>query len=98
MNPSIHIFIQLIPMAAIFTLLLQKNHILIILLSLEGLMLRIVIFIPLLLATSGVIINYLRVLILTFGACEASIGLSLIVIIARTYGSDILKATTTNKC
>lgn len=43
-------------------------------------------------------ITTISIVILTFGACEARLGLRLIVIISRYYGRDMLKTLTTNKC
>lgn len=40
----------------------------------------------------------IRIIILTFGACEASLGLRLIVLISRYYGRDILKSLNSIKC
>jgi NADH:ubiquinone oxidoreductase subunit K len=36
--------------------------------------------------------------IITLAACEASLGLALIVIITRSYGSDSVKLLSINKC
>lgn len=38
------------------------------------------------------------VILLSLGACEASLGLALIVTAARTSGNDILNSLTINKC
>lgn len=36
--------------------------------------------------------------IITLAACEARLGLALIVIITRSYGSDTIKLLSINKC
>jgi NADH:ubiquinone oxidoreductase subunit K len=54
--------------------------------------------IPLSLSIINMPISTLSLILLTFGACEASLGLRLIVIISRFYGRDILKSLTINKC
>ena len=43
-------------------------------------------------------LSTISIILLTFGACEARLGLSLIVIISRYYGRDIFKSLSTNKC
>lgn len=61
-------------------------------------MLTLVAIIPLSISIVGIPISTISIVLLTFGACEASLGLSLIVIISRFYGSDILKSLSINKC
>ena len=76
----------------------QRDHLLISLLCLEGIILTLVLYVPLILYIRTIIVPTLRIIILTFGACEARLGLSLIVYISRSYGSDIIKLITVNKC
>ena len=66
--------------------------------SLEGIILTLVAIIPLSLATANIPISTISIVLLTFGACEARLGLSLIVIMSRYYGNDIFKSLNTNKC
>jgi len=47
---------------------------------------------------NNIIIPQLRIILLTFGACEARLGLRIIVIISRTYGADMLNSLSINKC
>ena len=84
--------------AITFTYLIQRHHFLISLFSLEGIILILVAIIPLSLTVTNIPIATISIILLTFGACEARLGLSLIVIMSRYYGRDILKSLTTNKC
>jgi len=98
MNYSLIVFTQLAIYAIILTLLIQRTHFLISLLCLEGIILRTVLFIPIIIYSISLILPTIRIIILTFGACEASLGLSLLVKISRSYGSDIISSLSTNKC
>jgi NADH-ubiquinone oxidoreductase chain 4L len=98
MNNSILTIVCLIPLIAITNLLFNQTHFLITLLSLERITLRLVLFVPLILINSAAPNTAIAVILLTFGACEARLGLRLIVAISRSYGNDILKSLTTVKC
>lgn len=79
--------------------IIQRTHLLISLLCLEGIILSLVLLIPRILSHSNIFSSTLfAVILLTLGACEARLGLRLIVNISRSYGSDIIKSITTNKC
>jgi len=95
---SLSLFIQISFYATSIALLFQRTHFLISLLCLEGIMLRLVLYIPSLIYASRMSIPTIRIILLTFGACEASLGLRILVFISRSFGSDIIKSLTTNKC
>lgn len=79
--------------------IIQRSHLLISLLCLEGIILSLVLIIPRILSYRNIYgATMYAVIILTIGACEARLGLSLIVRISRSTGSDLLKSITTNKC
>jgi NADH-ubiquinone oxidoreductase chain 4L len=84
--------------SAILALIIQQSHFLIALLCLEGIILNIVLFVPLIMYNLALFVPSIRIIMLTFGACEASLGLSLIVKMSRSFGSDILLTSSTNKC
>lgn len=98
MNISILVLTQASIYAALFTLLLQHTHFLIALLSLEGIMLATVLFVPISINDCGISIQFIRIVILTIGACEARLGLSLIVNISRSHGSDLISTLSLRKC
>ena len=92
----VFIYVIRIIFLTITTLTLQRKHILMSLLTLEAIILTLVFSIILL---SCLQINtHLLPLILTFGASEASIGLALLVVITRSYGSDLVKLVSLRKC
>jgi NADH:ubiquinone oxidoreductase subunit K len=85
-------------LAALFTISLQRKHLLIALLALEGIILSIITAI--ILATTKISPNNSAIilLLLTFGACEASLGLACLINLIRFKGNDLLKSTTSSKC
>ena len=95
---SYTLIIELCSLSAIIALIINKNHLLISLLSLEAFILRLVILIPITLAASSSESIFTRIILLSIGACEARLGLALIVLISRTYGSDKIQSVTSNKC
>nr|YP_001315151.1 NADH dehydrogenase subunit 4L [Perionyx excavatus]ABQ01588.1 NADH dehydrogenase subunit 4L [Perionyx excavatus] len=88
----------LLPIMAMMNMLLNQTHFLMTLLSLEGITLSLVLFIPLILMNAQAPNAAMAVILLTFGACEASLGLSLMVTMSRSYGNDMLKSLTSTKC
>jgi len=95
---QIILFLHLAFFAITFTFLIQRQHFLISLFSLEGIILTLVAIIPLSMSVTNMPLSTISIILLTFGACEARLGLSLIVIISRYYGRDIFKSLSTNKC
>lgn len=79
----------------LITVILQRQHLLIVLLSLEIIILRLVLMIITLLNVTWIL---LVITTLTFGACEARLGLACITAIRRSYGNDHLSSLSTNKC
>uniref|UniRef100_A0AAU7YPH4 NADH-ubiquinone oxidoreductase chain 4L n=1 Tax=Amynthas bubonis TaxID=3229772 RepID=A0AAU7YPH4_9ANNE len=88
----------LLPILAMTNMLFNQSHFLMTLLSLEGITLSLVLFVPLMLMNCGAPNTAMTVTLLTFGACEASIGLGLMVSMSRSYGNDMLKSLTSTKC
>ena len=95
MNPQTALLISArITLAA---LLRQRTHLLIVLLALEATIVAIIIALALIGLKRGDRIEPLVFVLLTIGACEASLGLSLLVAIVRTFGNDLIKSITTHK-
>ena len=90
---SLSIFLLIFPISSFISLLLQRKQFLTTLLFLEALALALLI--TALFSTLSSL--YLALIILPLAACEARIGLALLVTIARQFGSDILRNLTTNK-
>nr|YP_010481495.1 NADH dehydrogenase subunit 4L [Eisenia nordenskioldi]UIX22960.1 NADH dehydrogenase subunit 4L [Eisenia nordenskioldi] len=98
MYASIMSLVFLLPFVAMLNLISNQSHFLMTLLSLEGITLSLVLFVPLSLSVTSAPNASISVLLLTFGACEASLGLSLMVLMSRSFGTDMLKSLTMNKC
>nr|BDQ44040.1 NADH dehydrogenase subunit 4L [Amynthas bimaculatus] len=98
MNSTTLTIMCLLPMLAITNMLLNQTHFLMTLLSLEGITLSLVLFVPLILVNCNAPNTAMAVTLLTFGACEASLGLGLMVSMSRSYGNDMLKSLTITKC
>nr|YP_010437791.1 NADH dehydrogenase subunit 4L [Eisenia andrei]UTB53923.1 NADH dehydrogenase subunit 4L [Eisenia andrei] len=98
MYNSIMILVFLLPLVAMLNLISNQTHFLMTLLSLEGITLSLVLFVPLTLSVMSAPNTSVSVMLLTFGACEASIGLSLMVLMSRSFGTDMLNSLTMNKC
>ena len=75
--------------------ILQRQHLLIALLALEAIILSLILIVIILINTSWLIFV---ITILTFGACEARLGLACITAIRRSYGNDHLNTLILNKC
>ena len=95
---SYRIILEICSIIAVIILIINKNHLLLSLLALERLILRLVILIPINIIISNIQSLFIRIVLLSIGACEARIGLALIVIISRTYGSDMIKSLSIRKC
>nr|YP_010010540.1 NADH dehydrogenase subunit 4L [Nereis zonata]QOH99546.1 NADH dehydrogenase subunit 4L [Nereis zonata] len=86
------------PMLIIIALvcaMIQRQHLLMVLLALETMVLGIILMIITLMNTTWLMIV---IIILTFGACEASLGLACMTAMSRSYGNDHLSSMLTNKC
>nr|BDQ43507.1 NADH dehydrogenase subunit 4L [Metaphire sieboldi] len=98
MNNAALTIMCLLPILAMVNMMFNQTHFLMTLLSLEGITLSLVLFIPLMLMNCAAPNTAMTVILLTFGACEASLGLGLMVSMSRSYGNDMLKSLTSTKC
>jgi len=83
--------------AVLVALLRQRTHFLTALLALELLVIIVIIMLVLAGLKSGQHLDRLVFVLLALGACEARLGLSLLVAIVRSYGNDLLKSLRVNK-
>nr|QMP96485.1 NADH dehydrogenase subunit 4L [Erpobdella octoculata] len=79
-------------------LLLHHKYLLLTLLSLEAITLGTLIFIMNSYMMMAMNFSIVSILILTVGACEASLGLTLLVLMSRFYGNDLVKNLSMSKC
>nr|YP_010455616.1 NADH dehydrogenase subunit 4L [Molossus molossus]UUA63286.1 NADH dehydrogenase subunit 4L [Molossus molossus] len=70
-------------------LLMYRSHMMSSLLCLEGMMLSLFVFMSMMiLMTHMTLSNMIPIILLVFAACEAALGLSLLVMVSNTYGVD----------
>nr|QJE37156.1 NADH dehydrogenase subunit 4L [Phymorhynchus buccinoides] len=75
----------------------QYKHLLSILLSLEAMTMNLFIF--LFFSSSNVMFNgQMSLMLITLGACEASLGLAVLVMIIRVEGNDYVSSFSSHKC
>nr|AMO27004.1 NADH dehydrogenase subunit 4L [Amynthas sp. 3 LZ-2016] len=98
MNNTALTIICLLPTMAMTNMMFNQTHFLMTLLSLEGITLSLVLFVPMMLMNCSTPTTAMTVILLTFSACEASLGLGLMVSMSRSCGNDMLKSLTLTKC
>nr|URW97737.1 NADH dehydrogenase subunit 4L [Sus scrofa domesticus]WAR64373.1 NADH dehydrogenase subunit 4 [Sus scrofa domesticus] len=77
---------------ALAGLLMYRSHLMSSLLCLEGMMLSLFIMSTLIvLNTHFTLANMMPIILLVFAACEAALGLSLLVVVSNTYGTDYVQ-------
>nr|YP_006073348.1 NADH dehydrogenase subunit 4L [Solemya velum]AFG18168.1 NADH dehydrogenase subunit 4L [Solemya velum]AGI98157.1 NADH dehydrogenase subunit 4L [Solemya velum] len=82
--------------SAMITLMFQYKHLLSMLLSLEAMMLSL--FIMLCSSSTISLETFFVLMLITLGACEASLGLSILVALIRTHGNDYVFNFNLMKC
>nr|YP_010449146.1 NADH dehydrogenase subunit 4L [Cheirogaleus medius]AAK70509.1 NADH dehydrogenase subunit 4L [Cheirogaleus medius]AAK70513.1 NADH dehydrogenase subunit 4L [Cheirogaleus medius]AIW64176.1 NADH dehydrogenase subunit 4L [Cheirogaleus medius]AIW64280.1 NADH dehydrogenase subunit 4L [Cheirogaleus medius]AIW64306.1 NADH dehydrogenase subunit 4L [Cheirogaleus medius] len=87
--PSISTNMTLAFITALLGMLMFRSHLMSSLLCLEGMMLSMFILSTLLILNMQSTITFMMpILLLVFAACEAAIGLALLVTVSNTYGLD----------
>nr|YP_002601093.1 NADH dehydrogenase subunit 4L [Pecari tajacu]BAH23388.1 NADH dehydrogenase subunit 4 L [Pecari tajacu] len=77
---------------ALAGLLMYRSHLMSSLLCLEGMMLALFVMSTLIiLNTHFTLANMMPIILLVFAACEAALGLSLLVMVSNTYGTDYVQ-------
>lgn len=80
-------------------LLIYRSHLISSLLCLEGLILSLFVLITItILITYSTLNSILPIILLVFAACEAALGLSLLVAVSNTYGLDHVQNLNLLKC
>nr|YP_009072471.1 NADH dehydrogenase subunit 4L [Macaca tonkeana]AIA26567.1 NADH dehydrogenase subunit 4L [Macaca tonkeana]QNM39294.1 NADH dehydrogenase subunit 4L [Macaca tonkeana] len=88
MTPT-HMNIMLAFTISLLGMLIYRSHLMASLLCLEGMMMSLFIMTTLIaLNTCSPLINIMPIILLVFAACEAAVGLALLVSISNTYGLD----------
>lgn len=95
---TIHLIFPILVSSSLMSFILQRRHLLIALLALERTTLITMIFAATIFGAPSQFNIIIILVIITLAACEARLGLALIVIITRSYGSDTIKLLSINKC
>nr|YP_010037113.1 NADH dehydrogenase subunit 4L [Genetta genetta]QQW47720.1 NADH dehydrogenase subunit 4L [Genetta genetta] len=73
-------------------LLMYRSHLMSSLLCLEGMMLSLFVMMSVtILSNHFTLANMAPIILLVFAACEAALGLSLLVMVSSTYGTDYVQ-------
>nr|QQW47746.1 NADH dehydrogenase subunit 4L [Civettictis civetta] len=73
-------------------LLVYRSHLMSSLLCLEGMMLSLFVMMSMvILSNHFTLANMAPIILLVFAACEAALGLSLLVMVSNTYGTDYVQ-------
>nr|ABP81969.1 NADH dehydrogenase subunit 4L [Microcebus simmonsi] len=90
--PSISININLALATALLGMLMFRSHMMSSLLCLEGMMLSMFILSTLTILNMQFTMSFtMPILLLVFAACEAAIGLALLVMVSNNYGLDYIQ-------
>nr|AYV89943.1 NADH dehydrogenase subunit 4L [Myrmecophaga tridactyla] len=90
--PSIYMNILLAFTVALLGLLMYRSHLMSSLLCLEGMMLSLfVLSTIMILNTWFTLSSMMPVMLMVFAACEAAVGLALLVTVSNTYGLDYVQ-------
>nr|YP_009136892.1 NADH dehydrogenase subunit 4L [Goniada japonica]AKE32089.1 NADH dehydrogenase subunit 4L [Goniada japonica] len=88
-------FIPIMTMSSIILLIIQRQHLLMSLLALEGIILTLTLMIIMISSPNELFLSFV---LLTMAACEASLGLACLVAMTRSYGNDHFMSLSINKC
>nr|YP_010400429.1 NADH dehydrogenase subunit 4L [Nesolagus timminsi]UGN74033.1 NADH dehydrogenase subunit 4L [Nesolagus timminsi]UGN74035.1 NADH dehydrogenase subunit 4L [Nesolagus timminsi]UGN74037.1 NADH dehydrogenase subunit 4L [Nesolagus timminsi]UQS76158.1 NADH dehydrogenase subunit 4L [Nesolagus timminsi] len=90
--PAIYINIFLAYILALLGMLVYRSHLMSSLLCLEGMMLSLFIMISLVALNTHFTLSLMfPIILLVFAACEAAVGLALLVMVSNTYGMDYVQ-------
>ncbi|YP_003097159.1 NADH dehydrogenase subunit 4L (mitochondrion) [Budorcas taxicolor] len=79
-------------MVSLTGLLMYRSHLMSSLLCLEGMMLSLFVMATLMILNSHfTLASMMPIILLVFAACEAALGLSLLVMVSNTYGTDYVQ-------
>nr|NP_944641.1 NADH dehydrogenase subunit 4L [Eschrichtius robustus]Q70S06.1 RecName: Full=NADH-ubiquinone oxidoreductase chain 4L; AltName: Full=NADH dehydrogenase subunit 4L [Eschrichtius robustus]AAR33057.1 NADH dehydrogenase subunit 4L [Eschrichtius robustus]AVM38290.1 NADH dehydrogenase subunit 4L [Eschrichtius robustus]AVM38303.1 NADH dehydrogenase subunit 4L [Eschrichtius robustus]CAD87918.1 NADH4L protein [Eschrichtius robustus]BAD91741.1 NADH dehydrogenase subunit 4L [Eschrichtius robustus] len=88
----IHMNILMAFSMSLVGLLMYRSHLMSALLCLEGMMLSLFVLAALTILNSHfTLANMMPIILLVFAACEAAIGLALLVMVSNTYGTDYVQ-------
>nr|AVW86121.1 NADH dehydrogenase subunit 4L [Melaenis sp. YZ-2018] len=91
-------FMVFCTLSVILTMVIQRFHILMTLLALEAMILNLMILALLSTTLPSDKSLFLVMILLTFGACEAALGLACLVKMTRTFGNDHIASSSLSSC
>nr|YP_009131418.1 NADH dehydrogenase subunit 4L [Sclerolinum brattstromi]AIL54778.1 NADH dehydrogenase subunit 4L [Sclerolinum brattstromi] len=94
----IHLIFPILIFSSFIAFVLQRRHLLMTLLILESITLMTMILAAVTFGAPAQFNITVILVIMTMAACEASLGLALMVLMMRSYGSDMIKLLSINKC
>nr|YP_002887580.1 NADH dehydrogenase subunit 4L [Coelodonta antiquitatis]ACQ73055.1 NADH dehydrogenase subunit 4L [Coelodonta antiquitatis]QIU82771.1 NADH dehydrogenase subunit 4L [Coelodonta antiquitatis]WNR50606.1 NADH dehydrogenase subunit 4L [Coelodonta antiquitatis]WNR50619.1 NADH dehydrogenase subunit 4L [Coelodonta antiquitatis]WNR50632.1 NADH dehydrogenase subunit 4L [Coelodonta antiquitatis] len=95
----VHINVFLAFTVSLTGLLMYRSHLMSSLLCLEGMMLSLFIMATMTVLNSHfTLASMMPIILLVFAACEAALGLSLLVMISNTYGTDYVQSLNLLQC
>nr|ATZ70998.1 NADH dehydrogenase subunit 4L [Ursus arctos pruinosus]BAN58056.1 NADH dehydrogenase subunit 4L [Ursus arctos]BAN58069.1 NADH dehydrogenase subunit 4L [Ursus arctos]BAR72280.1 NADH dehydrogenase subunit 4L [Ursus thibetanus japonicus] len=90
--PVVYVNIFLAFIVSLMGLLIYRSHLMSSLLCLEGMMLSLFVMLAVtVLNNHFTLANMAPIILLVFAACEAALGLSLLVMVSNTYGTDYVQ-------
>nr|QAB45794.1 NADH dehydrogenase subunit 4L [Callosciurus erythraeus] len=90
--PIIILNITIAYMISLLGVFIYRSHLMSSLLCLEGMMLAMFILSSLMVRNSHFSLSYMMpIILLVFAACEAAVGLALLVMVSNTYGLDYVQ-------
>nr|QLD22510.1 NADH dehydrogenase subunit 4L [Microsciurus flaviventer]QLD22562.1 NADH dehydrogenase subunit 4L [Microsciurus flaviventer]QLD22575.1 NADH dehydrogenase subunit 4L [Microsciurus flaviventer] len=90
--PVVTLNLFLAYLASLLGMFIYRSHLMSSLLCLEGMMLSMFIMITLTTLNTHFMLSFaLPVVLLVFAACEAAVGLALLVMVSNTYGMDYVQ-------
>nr|WFS79673.1 NADH dehydrogenase subunit 4L [Ursus arctos]WFS79686.1 NADH dehydrogenase subunit 4L [Ursus arctos] len=90
--PVVYVNIFLAFIVSLMGLLIYRSHLMSSLLCLEGMMLSLFVMLTVtVLNNHFTLANMAPIILLVFAACEAALGLSLLVMVSDTYGTDYVQ-------
>ncbi|YP_002929472.1 NADH dehydrogenase subunit 4L (mitochondrion) [Carlito syrichta] len=97
--PYIYINLVLAFLTSLLGMLMYRSHLMSSLLCLEGMMLSMFIMTSLtILNLHFTLANMIPIMLLVFAACEAAVGLALLVMVSNTYGLDYVQNLSLLQC
>nr|YP_010373153.1 NADH dehydrogenase subunit 4L [Hyperhalosydna striata]QTZ18397.1 NADH dehydrogenase subunit 4L [Hyperhalosydna striata] len=90
--------IPITTLASLITMVSQRNHLLMTLLALEAMILNLTLLAVLSSSSTTSTELFIAMILLTFGACEAALGLACLVKMTRSFGNDLISSSSLNSC